>query len=88
MKNENFGYHLIEIPKGKFGELSKIEEEVAELKDAYCQNNPIMALVELADLYCAMEEFLKNKFNNVIKMEDLKIHADATRRAFKSGIRK
>ncbi len=86
--NIEFGYHLSDIKKGKFGELSKIEEELLELKDALLQNNKIMTLVELSDLYCAMEEFLKQNFNDEITMEDLKIHSSSTRRAFLCGQRK
>lgn len=77
----------MDIPKGKFGQLSKIEEELLELKDAVLQSNKIMTLVELSDLYCAIEEYLNKEFKG-FSIEDLKTHAIATRRAFQSGVRK
>lgn len=80
------GYHKRKIEKGKIGEISKIEEELAELKDAIEQNCRIMAEVELSDLYGAIELFAKNKYN--LSMEDLKIMADITKRAFQEGSRK
>lgn len=79
-------YHLRKIvPQGKFGELSKLHEELDELTEALEQDNRILALCELADLYGAIEEFTKKLGTNmgeVIKM------AHATKRAFESGARK
>ena len=43
-------YHIAKIPRGEFGEISKIEEELCELVDSIDQGNKIMALCELADL--------------------------------------
>lgn len=63
--------HLAPIVKGQLGKVSKIEEELAELKDALEQGNPIMALVELSDLYGAMEAYLKENHPN-ISMDDLR----------------
>lgn len=82
------GYHLTPIPKGTFGEVSKLEEELAEFKDAMAQNNRVMALVELSDLLSAMDGFLEKQFNGEIKVADLLIMAAATKRAFESGERK
>jgi hypothetical protein len=78
------GYHLTEIPKGKLGDISKIEEEMLELKDADKQKCKVMVLVELSDLYGAMEEYCK-KYN--LKMKDLKKFSKITKRAFKNGRR-
>ncbi len=78
------GYHLTEITKGKLGEISKIEEELLELKDADKQKSKVMVLVELSDLYGAIEEYCK-KYN--IKMRDLKKFSNITKRAFKNGRR-
>ena len=78
------GYHLQEIPKGILGTISKIEEEVLELKDAEAQSSKIMIMVELSDLYGAIEEYAKS-FN--ISMDDLKNFSDITKRAFKNGRR-
>ena len=42
-------YHLTEIAKGVLGELSKIQEELDEVKDAENQQNKIMIGCELSD---------------------------------------
>jgi len=57
----NYGYHTREILKGELGEFSKIEEEYEEFLDAREQHNPIMAIVELCDLYGAIQKF-KQKY--------------------------
>jgi hypothetical protein len=80
------GYHLRKIKKGKLGEPSKILEEFEELIDALEQKNKIMAMVELSDLYGAIEAFTKKHFK--LKMSDLRTMSKATARAFKTGARK
>ena len=85
MNENNYGYHKINIEKGKIGEISKIEEELNELKDAEKQNSKIMIYVELSDLYGAIEEYCST-LN--LTMEDLKTFSDITKRAFKNGKRK
>jgi NTP pyrophosphatase (non-canonical NTP hydrolase) len=82
-----YGYHTFDIPKGELGEFSKINEEVIELKDAINQNNKIMVLCELSDLYGAMEAFIAKYSNDSITMADIKTMSDATTRAFKVGER-
>ena len=77
-------YHLEPIPKGVFGEVSKIEEELLELKDAIKQENKIMIGCELSDLYGAVREYAKK---HSLSMRDLEIMADATKRAFDTGYR-
>ena len=52
-------YHLNEIPRGVFGEISKIDEELCELVDAVQQGNKIMTLCELSDIVGAIEGFLE-----------------------------
>lgn len=79
------GYHLREIAKGKLGEVSKIREELEELEDALEQGIEIMALVEMSDLYGALEALAQSKGKT---MDDLKRMSDATRRAFLNGVRK
>jgi hypothetical protein len=79
-----YGYHVSPIPKGVYGESSKIVEEVLELVDAEKQGIKIMVLAELADIYGAIEAFAE-KYN--ITMEDLANMSDATRIAFKTGRR-
>lgn len=78
------GYHLREIPKGVYGELSKIEEELLELKDAEEQGIKVMAAVEMADIYGALEAYAEK---NGLTMEDLKKMSDVTKKAFKDGSR-
>lgn len=79
------GYHLTRIEKGIVGTISKIEEELNELKDAESQKSKIMIMVELSDLYGAIEAYC---LTQGIKMEDLKIFSDITKRAFENGSRK
>lgn len=80
------GYHLDNIPKGEVGELSKIQEELLELIDASKQGSKIMALVEISDLYGAMECYLK-KHHPDTTMEDVKIMSGITKRVFENGFR-
>jgi phosphoribosyl-ATP pyrophosphohydrolase len=80
----SFGYHVTNIEKGKLGSISKIQEELEELKDAEKQQSKIMMMVELSDLYGAIEEYC---IQQNITMEDLKIFSDITKRAFKNGRR-
>lgn len=80
------GYHIANIPKGEYGEISKIEEEIAELRDAASQGSKIMELVELSDIYGAIEGYLR-KYHPGILMKDLKDMAGITRRAFQNGSR-
>lgn len=89
--NENettygFGYHVTKIEKGEIGEASKILKEVHELIDAQKQGCKIMELVELADLYGAMESYM-NAYHPEVGMHDLKKMSDITKRAFKNGHR-
>lgn len=80
------GYHLNIIPKGTYGEASKITEEYAEFVDAWGQGNSVMVLNELADLIGAIEGYLDNAFVT-ITLNDLIVMKDATKRAFESGHR-
>lgn len=81
------GYHSKEISKGVLGEITKIAEELEELKDAHEQGNKILELCELADLVGAIKFYLQ-KHHPDIQMSDLLIMADATDKAFKDGSRK
>ncbi len=78
------GYHLNEIPRGIYGEFSKIREEFLEAEDAIEQGNKVMLLVELADLVGAIEGFC---LNHNITLEDLIKMKEATKRAFNDGTR-
>lgn len=82
------GYHLRPIKvRGEFGTIEKMEEELDELREAMEQNNKILALIELTDLYGALRGYLETHFPD-ISMEDVKNMSDATRRAFLEGDRK
>lgn len=81
------GYHVRDIPRGKYGELSKVLEEVWEAVDADEQNNPVMVLQELSDIIGAIDEYLVKK-HPTITLQDLVTMSHATERAFKSGVRR
>lgn len=78
-------YHIAEIPKGKYGEFSKIVEEYHELLDANNQNNPILELVELSDLAGAIEEYAQRTYN--ISLKQIIEMSNLTKKAFASGRR-
>jgi len=79
------GYHKRDIKKGELGKPSKIREELEELEDAIEQDNRIMALVELSDLYGALKAVADDLGTN---MDEVKVMQEATAAAFKSGSRK
>ena len=81
------GYHINQIPKGENGELSKLREEIYEALDAEMQGSKVMVLVELSDLYGAMQLYLERHFPGM-SMNDLRIMSDITKRVFQSGHRK
>lgn len=80
------GYHIKDIKKGVIGELSKVYEEVEEIKDAEDQGIDIMLLVELSDLVGAIQLYLE-KHHPSITLEDLIKMSNVTQRAFNSGAR-
>lgn len=80
------GYHLKPIPKGSYGEASKITEENLEFLDALKQKNPVMALVELSDQIGAIAGWLENNHPS-ISFDDLIVMNEATKRAFQNGHR-
>lgn len=84
-EKRNIGYHLENIPKGEYGDISKVKEEVYEFIDARHQNIRIMEMMELSDIYGALEA-VAIKYN--LTMDDLKSMSDCTKRAFISGGRK
>lgn len=85
-KSANPGYHLTDIPRGVFGEPSKILEEARELVDADSQGVKIMCLAECSDIVGALVGYLEAKHPGVT-MEDLIEMANVTKRAFESGHR-
>lgn len=80
------GYHLADIPRGQFGEVSKIVEEALELQDAAAQGARIMALVEAADLVGAIAGWL-HKHEPSYSIADLLAMSNITYRAFENGHR-
>jgi len=76
-------YHLVPIRKGILGEISKIQEELDELKDAENQNNKILIHIELADLYGALEFYCES---HDLTMDDLKNFSDLTKKV-KSNVK-
>lgn len=80
------GYHKREITRGVFGEFSKVQEEIEELQDAHEQGGKILELVELSDLYGAIEGYLQSYYG--MTMEDIKQMSTMTSSAFKEGKRK
>jgi len=84
--SQNYGYHIANIERGEFGELSKILEEVNEAIDAESQGCKIMILVELSDMLGAIEGYLQ-KHHKDITLDDLHKMSQITKRAFKNGHR-
>ncbi len=80
------GYHLVSIPRGELGELSKIQEELDELKDAMAQGSRVMAAVELSDMLGAVQAFLDRHLPGTT-MQDLLAFSSITQRAFINGRR-
>ena len=78
------GYHIKKIKRGKYGEVSKIQEELDELIDALEQNNKVMAMSELSDLYGAIDGYMQKHFPD-FNMQHLAIMAEATTPAFDDG---
>jgi hypothetical protein len=79
------GYHKREIPRGTYGEFSKVVEELEELKDAQEQGCRILELVEITDLYGALAGYVEKHFG--MTMDDVKQMAELTRSAFSEGER-
>lgn len=78
------GYHKNEITKGILGYPSKIQEELEELKDAVLQEDKILTICEMSDLYGALEAMA---LNYGLTIDDLKKFSDKTKLAFKEGKR-
>lgn len=80
-----FGYHTVQIDKGRLGCFSKIKEEFEELEDAVKQQDPVMILCECSDLIGAIKHYAKDNWN--INLEDLIKFNNKTENAFKKGRR-
>jgi hypothetical protein len=79
------GYHIADIPRGHFGEPSKIMEEAFEFQDAILQGNPVMALCELSDLVGAIKGYLAAKHPSITLNHLLKM-TEATARVHEAGL--
>lgn len=84
--SDKIGYHAAEIKKGIVGEISKIQEELDELVDAWNQDCKVMSLVELADMLGAIDAFLEVHFPG-FGLYDLIKMSNITKRAFRNGFR-
>lgn len=78
-------YHTTEIPKGVLGHESKITEEYLEFADAMKQQNPVLALCELADLIGAIEAFVIVRHN--ISLTSIIDMMELNKKAFVDGHR-
>lgn len=67
-KKESFSWHNRKIKKGIYGEISKVEEELDEAREALEQNNKLMFLIELSDIIGAIEGIAEK---HDLSLEDL-----------------
>lgn len=81
---QNSCYHTKAIIKGQLKTISKIEEEVMELKDAFEQKDQILQLCELSDLIGPIEEYAQTLG---VSLEDIIKFKNKTKKAFERGVR-
>lgn len=79
------GYHSVPIPRGEYGEISKIKEELLEAMDAERQGNVVMVLIELSDIIGAIDGYLEKRYKGAVTVKELVKMAEATQEAFKTG---
>lgn len=79
------GYHLTKIKRGIVGEISKIQEELDELRDA-AGRNKILELCELSDICAAIQRYIE-KHHPGTTMEDLVGMGRLTISSFNEGER-
>lgn len=77
-------YHKIKIHKHSVESIFKLQEEFFEYLDAVANNNPVMAVQELSDLYGCLENEI-TKYG--MSMGDLSKMSDLTKSVFTSGFR-
>lgn len=71
--NKGFSWHNRKIKKGEYGEVSKVEEELDEAKEALEQGNRLMFLIELSDIVGAVEGIIEKyglSLEDLIKFSD------------------
>jgi hypothetical protein len=83
-KTKVSGYHNTPIPLGKYGEFSKVVEEMVECIDAYDQGRVLLVLMELSDLLGAISGYI-SKYQ--LTIADLIQMAERTSHAFDVGER-
>lgn len=69
------GFHKVKIKKGKYGELSKIREELDEAYDAEEQGQDLMLLIELSDMLGAIDAVARKygmTLNQLMKFAELR----------------
>jgi hypothetical protein len=78
------GYHVTNIPRGEYGELSKIQEELLEAIDSEHQGVKLMVAQELSDIIGAIQGYLAKHMPDTT-LTDLVQMSEVTQRAFKAG---
>jgi hypothetical protein len=76
------GFHKARIKKGVYGELSKIQEELDEAKDAEDQGIQLMLLIELSDIIGAVEGVAEK---HGMSLKDLIQFSDKVKKVRKSN---
>lgn len=76
-------WHVNDIEKGVYGELSKIREELEEAEDALNNGNTLMMLIELSDIIGAVEG-IAEKYN--LSITELKTFSDKVKEFKKEGV--
>ena len=84
--NRKIGYHDEIIGKAQIGTFEKILEEIDEMKDAHLSKNKVMELVEISDLYGAIEFYVSKNYPS-LSMKEIKKMSQTTKRAFENGRR-
>lgn len=69
------GFHKRHIPKGVYGELSKIREELEEAEDSEEQGQGLMLQIELSDMIGAIRGVAESRgwdFDSLVKFSTLR----------------
>jgi hypothetical protein len=70
--------------RGVYGQFSKLEEEFAEMKEAYENSDSIALLTESSDFIGALEEFIEKQFPP-LTLNDLILHSNNKKKAYAEG---
>lgn len=69
------GFHNRTIPKGVYGQLSKVREELEEAEDSEEQNQPLMLQIELSDMLGAIRGVCETHnwdFDSLLRFSELR----------------